>query len=87
MIDLEGKVALVSGGARGQGACEARLFAELGARVVIGDVLESEGETVAGEIGAAAVSCRLDVTSGEDWEGAIATAVDQIGRASCRERV
>jgi len=80
MVDLEGKVALISGAARGQGACEARLFAELGARVVIGDILDDEGETVAGEIGGEALYCRLDVTSSEDWEQTVASAVDRFGR-------
>ena len=47
---LDGKVALISGGARGQGAAEARLFAREGARVVIGDVLEDEGRAVEAEI-------------------------------------
>ena len=47
---LEGKVALISGGARGMGAAEARMFAQEGANVVIGDVLEEEGRQVAAQI-------------------------------------
>ena len=43
---LEGKVAIISGGARGMGAAEARLFAQEGAKVIIGDVLEEEGRQV-----------------------------------------
>ncbi|MBW2497737.1 MAG: glucose 1-dehydrogenase [Deltaproteobacteria bacterium] len=80
MIDLEGKVALISGAARGQGACEARLFAELGARVVIGDVLDEEGRAVAEEIGESACFQHLDVTSSADWERAVAATLERFGR-------
>src|SRR5262245_60738372 len=68
---LEGKVALVTGAARGQGAAEARLFAAEGARVLLGDVLDDEGGAVAAEIGDAAVYRHLDVTSDDDWVAAI----------------
>jgi len=74
---LQGKVALISGGARGMGAEEARLFAKEGARMVLGDVLEAEGKTVEAEIRAAggeATFVRLDVTSEADWANAVATA-------------
>jgi 3alpha(or 20beta)-hydroxysteroid dehydrogenase len=54
MDRLKGKVILISGGARGQGAAEARLFVAEGARVVIGDVLEPEGHQLASELGNAA---------------------------------
>ena len=74
MDRLKGKIVLISGGARGQGAAEARLFAAEGARVVIGDVLEAEGKKLADEIGAAAVFVRQDVTKEEDWAAAIAAA-------------
>ena len=63
---LEGKVALISGGSRGMGAAEARLFAREGAKVVIGDVLEDEGRKVEEEInerGGEALFVKLDVTS------------------------
>jgi 3alpha(or 20beta)-hydroxysteroid dehydrogenase len=76
---LDGKVALVSGAARGQGAAEARLFAAEGARVVLGDVLDDEGEAVAAEIGDAAIYRRLDVTSEADWYSAVETAVGRFG--------
>jgi len=79
MIDLSGKVALISGGARGQGAEEARLFAQLGARVTIGDVLEREGAELAKSIGDAAFFCRLDVTQASDWEAAVASTLDHFG--------
>ena len=75
---LENKVALISGGARGMGAEEARLFAREGAMVVIGDVLTEEGratEAQINETGGRCVFVPLDVTSESDWENAIATAV------------
>ena len=80
MIDLHGKVALVSGAARGQGAAEARLFASLGARVVVADLLEDEGRGVADELGEAGCFTRLDVTSNAEWERAVATTVDRFGQ-------
>src|SRR5256886_8129876 len=80
---LAGKVALISGGARGMGAVEARFFAQEGARIVIGDILEGEGAAVAAGIGAKggeAVFVRLDVTSESDWERAVATAERRFGK-------
>ena len=79
---LEDKVALISGGARGQGAVEARLFAQEGAKVVIGDLLEDEGEQVEAEINASGGVClfvRLDVTSEDDWQKAVEAAVACFG--------
>ena len=77
---LEGRVALVTGAARGQGAAEARLFAAEGARLVVSDVLKAELEAVAAEIGPdRAVACQLDVTSEEDWAAAVALAEDRFG--------
>ena len=61
---LEGRVALVTGGARGMGEAHARALAADGARVVIGDILEDEGAAVAGDLGEAARFVRLDVTDG-----------------------
>ena len=80
---LEGKVALISGGARGQGAVEARLFAREGCKVVLGDILEDEGVRVAAEIaesGGDALIVQLDVTSEDDWQKAIGTAVSSYGK-------
>ncbi len=77
---LEGKVALISGGARGMGAAEARLFASEGARVVVGDVLDDAGRETAKEIGDAARFVRLDVTREEAWAGAIRETLDAFGR-------
>lgn len=74
MDRLKGKVILISGGARGQGAAEARLCAAEGARVVIGDVLEAEGRALAASLGPAAVFVAQDVTREEDWERAIQAA-------------
>ncbi|MFP6655170.1 MAG: glucose 1-dehydrogenase, partial [Myxococcota bacterium] len=77
---LEGKVALISGAARGMGAEEARLFAAEGAKVLLGDVLDEEGERVAAEIGDAALYRHLDVTNEADWQAAVATAEAEFGK-------
>ena len=68
---LEGKVALITGAARGTGEQVARLFADEGAKVVIADVLVEEGRTVAEEIGESAAFVQLDVTNEESWAAAI----------------
>ncbi|NRQ40000.1 glucose 1-dehydrogenase [Nonomuraea sp. NN258] len=75
---LDGKVALITGGARGMGAAHVRLFLEEGARVVFGDVLDEEGKALAEETGARYV--RHDVTSPEQWRQAVGTAVEAHGR-------
>ena len=80
MSDLTGKVALITGAARGQGAAEARLFAQRGAKVMLCDVLDTEGQAVAAEIGANAAYTRLDVTSETDWQAAVETTVAQFGK-------
>lgn len=80
---LDGKVALISGGARGQGAAEARLFVKEGAKVVFGDILDEEGKRVEAEIqemGGEAVYLHLDVTREEDWIAAVETSVNTYGR-------
>lgn len=79
-VDLSGKVAIITGAARGQGAAEARLFAELGARVVLTDLLAEEGERVAESIGAAARFVRHDVGNENDWRAVVDTAVREFGR-------
>lgn len=71
---FEGRSVLISGGARGMGAAEARLLAAEGALVVIGDVLHAEGEAVAAEIGAACRYVPLDVTREANWARAVAAA-------------
>lgn len=80
---LDGKVAVISGGARGQGAAEGKLFAREGAKVVLGDVIDAEGQQTAQEIEAAggtAVYLHLDVTQEADWQQAIDTTVQRFGK-------
>jgi 3alpha(or 20beta)-hydroxysteroid dehydrogenase len=76
---LTGKVALVSGGARGMGASHARMMVAEGAKVVLGDILDDEGEVVAKELGDNARYVHLDVTQPEDWDSAVATALSEFG--------
>ena len=80
---LENKVALISGGARGMGAVEAKLFAEEGAKVIIGDILEEEGRKVEAEInegGGGCVFVSLDVSNEEAWQNAVNEAVSRYGK-------
>ena len=80
---LEGKVAIISGGARGQGAAEARMFAREGAKVVFGDILDDEGRKVEAEIneaGGEATYVTLDVTDEDSWSAAVQTAVSAYGK-------
>lgn len=76
---FDGKVALVSGGARGMGESHVRGLVAEGARVVIGDVLDSEGESLAAELDDAAVFVHLDVTDPESWSAALAKADEAFG--------
>ena len=80
---LDGKVALISGGARGQGAAEARMFVSEGAKVVFGDILDEDGRKVEAEIlelGGEATYVHLDVTQEEQWRSAVSTAVTRYGK-------
>ncbi len=84
MDRLKGKVALISGGARGQGAAEARLFAGEGAKVVIGDVRDDLCKKTADEINAkvgskAVAAIHLDVTRAADWRGAVDACQREFG--------
>jgi len=74
MARFDGKVILISGGARGQGAAEAQLLVAQGAKVVLGDVLETEGSELARQLGSAAKFVRQDVTQQADWTRAVQAA-------------
>ncbi len=80
---LANKVALISGGASGMGRSEATIFAQEGARVVIGDILEAEGRDVVDHItkaGGQARFVKLDVTSEASWQAAVQAAVTAFGK-------
>jgi 3alpha(or 20beta)-hydroxysteroid dehydrogenase len=77
---LEGKVALITGGARGMGASHARAMIAQGAKVVVADVLDAEGVALATELGDAAHSVHLDVTDRVQWATAVATTVERYGK-------
>lgn len=79
MDRLAGKVALITGGGNGQGAAEARLFASEGAKVVIGDIAEAEGQAVAAEIGDSAIFVRHDVRSEHDWAQIVESGREAFG--------
>jgi 3alpha(or 20beta)-hydroxysteroid dehydrogenase len=76
---LEGRVAIITGAARGQGAAAARRFVGEGARVVIADVTDDTGKTLADELGAAALYRHLDVSSEQEWDAVVGEAVEQFG--------
>ena len=80
---LDGKVAVITGGASGIGEAAVRLFVEEGARVVIADVQDDRGEALAAELRAGAVYQRTDVTSEDDVKAAIARAAAELGRLDC----
>lgn len=77
---LDGKVALITGAARGQGAAEARLFVERGAKVMMTDVLDEEGAQVAAELGDAAAYMHLDVSSEQGWKDVVNATVEKFGK-------
>lgn len=76
---LDGKVALVSGGARGMGEAFARAMVAQGAQVMIGDLLDAEGQALAAELGDAAAFVHLDVTDRPQWAAAVAATVERFG--------
>jgi 3alpha(or 20beta)-hydroxysteroid dehydrogenase len=79
---LAGKVALISGGARGQGEAEARLFVREGAQVIIGDILDTQADALSEELGESAVAVHLDVTNEVDWKNAVDSAREAFGSLS-----
>jgi 3alpha(or 20beta)-hydroxysteroid dehydrogenase len=79
MGKLDGKVAIVTGAARGTGEATARLFVEEGARVVLADIRDDLGEGVARELGDAARYVHLDVTSETDWRRAVGATTEHFG--------
>src|SRR5438270_7980370 len=79
---LDNRTVTDTGGARGLGASFARGFVAEGANVVIADVLEQEGRTLADELGERAIFSRLDVTSDADWAATVAAAEDVFGPVS-----
>ena len=82
MARLEGKIAIVTGAARGTGEATARLFVEQGARVLLGDVQDELGESVAKDIGDDAAYVHLDVTSEDDWGHAVEAVQGRFGDAN-----
>ena len=79
MGKLDGRVALVSGGARGLGLAMAEAFVDEGAKVVIGDVLDDEAAGAAQRLGDAAWWVHLDVTDEASWDAAVAATVGRFG--------
>jgi 3alpha(or 20beta)-hydroxysteroid dehydrogenase len=77
---VDNKVALITGGARGMGAADARMLVKEGAKVVIGDILDDEGQALADELGDAARYIHLDVSSADDWTAAVETALSSFGK-------
>jgi 3alpha(or 20beta)-hydroxysteroid dehydrogenase len=77
---LEGRVALITGGAGGQGEAEARRFVAEGARVAVADIVDDAGKALADQLGDAAAFVHLDVTSEDDWAAAVETVVTQFGK-------
>jgi len=82
MKRFDNRTVIITGGARGMGASHARGFIAEGANVVIADILEQEGRTLADELGDHAIFSRLDVTNDKDWAATVAAAEDAFGPVS-----
>ncbi|WP_330295899.1 SDR family NAD(P)-dependent oxidoreductase [Streptomyces sp. NBC_00503] len=82
MVSLDGKVVVITGAGRGQGAAEARLCAEAGARVVVTDIREDEGRAVASSLGDQGLYVRHDVAEVESWAQVVREAVRAFGTVS-----
>lgn len=81
-VTLEGKVAIITGGARGIGATIARHFVDLGAKVFVTDVLVEQGEALCRELGEAAAFLRHDVRNETEWDAAFAACTEAFGTPS-----
>ena len=82
-MGLENKVVLISGGSKGLGATQAKMFAAAGAKVIIGDILDDQGYQVEAEIAESGGDCvyqHLDVTSEEDWDSVVKMTVEKYGK-------
>jgi len=79
MARLEGKVAIITGGAQGMGETHARRFVKEGAKVVLTDILEEKGQALADELGENALFIKQDVTSAAEWETVVAKAEEAFG--------
>ena len=77
---LDGRVAIITGAARGQGAATARLFAAEGAKVVIADVLETEGQAVARDLGTSGAFSKLDITDEAQWRAIVSETERRWGK-------
>ncbi|MFC2028118.1 SDR family NAD(P)-dependent oxidoreductase [Chloroflexota bacterium] len=80
MTRLKEKVAIITGGARGMGSATSRIFAEEGARVIIADVLDEEGEKLAQELGDSVIFCHHDVTVEKSWQAITSKAETEFGK-------
>ncbi len=80
MSRLDGKVAIITGGASGMGEATVRLFVDEGARVVVADVQDAKGNTLADTLGGAAVYQHTDVADEDEIKAAVARAMDEFGR-------
>jgi NAD(P)-dependent dehydrogenase (short-subunit alcohol dehydrogenase family) len=83
MARLDGKVAVITGGASGIGKASVQLFVEEGARVVVADIMDDRGEALADELGEDAVFLHTDVSREDDVKGAVDLAVERFGRLDC----